>query len=57
MKQNYDYILIDCIQDFFFTESPIPVKVLVEKYAMPKTSIYRKRDDAPKALKKILGNA
>ena len=28
------------IQDFFFTESPIPVKELVEKYAMPKTSIY-----------------
>ena len=45
------------IQDFFFTESPIPVKELVEKYAMPKTSIYRKRDDALKALKKILGNA
>ena len=45
------------IQDFFFTESPIPVKELVEKYAMPKTSIYRKRDDALKKLKKILGNA
>lgn len=45
------------IQDFFFTESPIPVKELVEKYAMPKTSIYRKRDDALKALKKILENA
>ena len=30
---------------------------LVEKYAMPKTSIYRKRDDALKKLKKILGNA
>ena len=45
------------IQDFFFTESPIPVKELVEKYAMPKTSIYRKRDDALKTLKKILGNA
>ena len=45
------------IQDFFFTESTIPVKQLVEKYAMPKTSIYRKRDDALKALKKILGNA
>lgn len=44
------------IQDFFFTESPIPVKELVEKYAMPKTSIYRKRDDALKKLKKILGN-
>ena len=28
-----------------------------EKYAMPKTSIYRKRDDALKKLKKILGNA
>lgn len=39
------------IQDFFFTESPIPVKELVEKYAMPKTSIYRKRDDALKKLK------
>lgn len=45
------------IQVFFFTESPIPVKELVEKYAMPKTSIYRKRDDALKKLKKILGNA
>lgn len=45
------------IQDFFFTESPIPVKELVEKYGMPKTSIYRKRDDALKKLKKILGNA
>ena len=45
------------IQDFFFTESPIPVKELVGKYAMPKTSIYRKRDDALKKLKKILGNA
>lgn len=45
------------IQDFFFTESPIPVKELVEKYAMPKTNIYRKRDDALKKLKKILGNA
>lgn len=45
------------IQDFFFTESPIPVKELVEKYAMPKTSIYRKRDDALKKLKRILGNA
>ena len=45
------------IQDFFFTESPIPVKELVEKYAMPKTSIYRKRDNALKKLKKILGNA
>ena len=45
------------IQDFFFTESPVPVKELVEKYAMPKTSIYRKRDDALKKLKKILGNA
>ena len=45
------------IQDFFFTESPIPVKELVEKYAMPKTSIYRKRDDVLKKLKKILGNA
>lgn len=45
------------IQGFFFTESPIPVKELVEKYAMPKTSIYRKRDDALKKLKKILGNA
>ena len=45
------------IQDFFFTESPAPVKELVEKYAMPKTSIYRKRDDALKKLKKILGNA
>ena len=45
------------IQDFFFTESPIPVKELVQKYAMPKTSIYRKRDDALKKLKKILGNA
>ena len=45
------------IQDFFFTESPIPVKELVEKYGMPKSSIYRKRDDALKALKKILGNA
>ena len=44
------------IQDFFFTESPIPVKELEEKYAMPKTSIYRKRDDALKKLKKILGN-
>lgn len=32
-------------------------KELVEKYAMPKTSIYRKRDDALKKLKKILGNA
>ena len=32
-------------------------KDLVEKYAMPKTSIYRKRDDALKKLKKILGNA
>ena len=40
------------IQGFFFTESPIPVKELVEKYAMPKTSIYRKRDDALKKLKK-----
>lgn len=45
------------IQDFFFTESPVPVKELVEKYGMPKSSIYRKRDDALKALKKILGNA
>ena len=45
------------IQDFFFTEFPIPVKELVEKYAMPKTSIYRKRDDVLKKLKKILGNA
>ena len=45
------------IQDFFFTESPIPVKELVEKYGMPKSSIYRKRNDALKALKKILGNA
>ena len=45
------------IQDFFFTESPVTVKELVEKYAMPKTSIYRKRDDALKKLKKILGNA
>ena len=45
------------IQDFFFTESPVPVKELVEKYAMPKTSIYRKRDDVLKKLKKILGNA
>ena len=45
------------IQDFFFTESPIPVKELVEKYPMPKTSIYRKWDDALKTLKKILGNA
>ena len=33
-----------------------PPKELVEKYAMPKTSIYRKRDDALKKLKKILGN-
>ena len=32
------------------------LKELVEKYAMPKTSIYRKRDDALKKLKKILGN-
>ena len=45
------------IQDFFFTESPVPVKELVEKYGMPKSNIYRKRDDALKALKKILGNA
>lgn len=45
------------IQDFFFTESPAPVKELVEKYGMSKSSIYRKRDDVLKALKKILGNA
>lgn len=45
------------IQNFLFTESPVSVKELVEKYAMPKTSIYRKRDDALKKLKKILGNA
>ena len=45
------------IQGFFFTESPIPVKENVEKYAMPTTSSYRKRDDALKKLKKILGNA
>lgn len=45
------------IQDFFFTESPVPVKELVEKYGMPKSSIYRKRDNALKALKKFLGNA
>ena len=45
------------IQDFFFTESTVPVKELVEKYGMPKSSIYRKRDNALKALKKILGNA
>ena len=44
-------------QDFFFTESTVPVKELVEKYGMPKSSIYRKRDDALKTLKKILGNA
>ena len=45
------------IQEFFFTESTVPVKELVEKYGMPKSSIYRKRDDALKTLKKILGNA
>lgn len=45
------------IQDFFFTKSTVPVKELVEKYAMPKSSVYRKRDDARKKLKKILGNA
>ena len=45
------------IQNFLFTESPVSVKELVEKYGMPKSSIYRKRDDALKKLKKILGNA
>lgn len=45
------------IQDFFFTESTVHVKELVEKYGMPKSSIYRKKDDALKKLKKILGNA
>ena len=45
------------VTNFFFTESTVPVKELVEKYGMPKSSIYRKRDDALKTLKKILENA
>ena len=32
------------IQDFFFTESPIPVKELVEIYAMPKTLLYQNKN-------------
>ena len=28
------------IQDFFFTESPVPVKELVEKYGMPRLSSF-----------------
>ena len=51
------YTFIRYIQNFFFTESTVPVKELVEKYGTPKSSIYRKRDDALKKLKKILGNA
>lgn len=47
----------DIIMNFYFSENPLSGEALVEKYAMPKTSIYRKRDDALKTLKKILGNA
>lgn len=45
------------ILDFYYTESPIPVRKLEERYAMTKSNVYRRRDNALKKLKKILGNA